>query len=137
MIDYATRNRAPSKHVVGFALVVLLHALIFWAVNSGLSRTLVKAVRPPVEVNLIAEVKPELLPPPPRAAAQAENTTPASTTDPTRLCAAGGRADRDGTGFKRGHQRGEHDALATCSPTGPCAASAGATAPSSADPCSD
>ena len=83
MIDYATRNRAPSQHVVGFALVVLLHALIFWAINSGLTRTLVKAVRPPVEVNLIAEVKPELLPPPP--VPQPKLKTPPPPQQPTPL----------------------------------------------------
>lgn len=65
MKDYASRQRAPRKHLVGFALVVLLHALIFWAINSGLSHQFVKVLNGPVEAQLIAETKPELPPPTP------------------------------------------------------------------------
>ncbi len=65
MNDYASRQRAPRKHLVGFALVVLLHALIFWAINSGLTKKFVKVLNGPVEAKLIEEAKPDLPPPPP------------------------------------------------------------------------
>lgn len=64
-MDYASRQRAPRKHLVGFALVVLLHALIFWMINSGLPNKFVKVLKGPVEAQLIVETKPELPPPPP------------------------------------------------------------------------
>ncbi len=65
MEDYASRQRTPTKHLVGLGLVVLLHVLIFWAVNSGLARKFVKVIKGPVETQLIEEAKPDLPPPPP------------------------------------------------------------------------
>lgn len=65
MNDYASGQRRPSKHLMGFALVVLLHGLIFWAINSGLGRQFVKIIKAPVEAVLLEEAKPELPPPPP------------------------------------------------------------------------
>lgn len=65
MNDYASRQRAPTKHLIGLGLVVLLHVLIFWAVNSGLARKFVKIVKGPVETQLIEDAKPDLPPPPP------------------------------------------------------------------------
>ena len=38
MIDYASRQRASRKHVIGLTAVVVLHGLLFWAINSGLAR---------------------------------------------------------------------------------------------------
>jgi protein TonB len=65
MEDYASRQRKPGKHLVGIGLVVVLHLLIFWAVNSGLARSFVKAIKGPVEAVLLEEQKPEIPPPPP------------------------------------------------------------------------
>lgn len=64
MKDYAHQQRAPRKHWVGWAGVVLLHGLILWAINSGLTRQPVKRVSVPVQAQLIEEVKPVLPPPP-------------------------------------------------------------------------
>ncbi len=49
MEDYASRQRKPGKHLVGIGLVVALHLLIFWAINSGLARAFVKKIKGPVE----------------------------------------------------------------------------------------
>ena len=65
MIDYASRQRTPRKHVVGFAVVVVLHGLLFWAINSGLARKFVKVIKGPVEAILLEETKPDIPPPPP------------------------------------------------------------------------
>ena len=65
MIDYASRQRTPRKHVVGFAVVVVLHGLLFWAINSGLARKFVKVIKGPVEAVLLEETKPDIPPPPP------------------------------------------------------------------------
>lgn len=65
MEDYASRQRKPTKHLVGLGLVVVLHLLIFWAINSGLARAFVKKVKGPVEAVLLEEQKPDIPPPPP------------------------------------------------------------------------
>jgi protein TonB len=65
MIDYASRQRTPRKHVIGIAVVVVLHGLLFWAINSGLARKFVKVIKGPVEAVLLEETKPDIPPPPP------------------------------------------------------------------------
>ena len=65
MIDYASRQRASRKHVIGLTAVVVLHGLLFWAINSGLARKFVKVIKGPVEAVLLEETKPDIPPPPP------------------------------------------------------------------------
>ena len=65
MIDYASRQRTPRKHIVGLTVVVVLHGLLFWAINSGLARKFVKIIKGPVEAVLLEETKPDIPPPPP------------------------------------------------------------------------
>jgi protein TonB len=65
MKDYASRQRSPRKHWVGLSVVVVLHALSFGAINSGLANKFVKLVKPPVEAVLLEELKPPPPPPPP------------------------------------------------------------------------
>jgi len=65
MKDYASRQRASRKHVIGLTAVVVLHGLLFWAINSGLARKFVKVIKGPVEAVLLEETKPDIPPPPP------------------------------------------------------------------------
>jgi protein TonB len=65
MIDYASRQRGTRKHVIGLTAVVVLHGLLFWAINSGLARKFVKVIKGPVEAILLEETKPDIPPPPP------------------------------------------------------------------------
>ena len=65
MEDYASRQRKPGKHLVGVGLVVVLHLLLLWAINSGLARSFVKKLKGPVEAVLLEEQKPDIPPPPP------------------------------------------------------------------------
>ena len=65
MIDYASRQRTPRKLVIGLTAVVVLHGLLFWAINSGLARKFVKVIKGPVEAVLLEEAKPDIPPPPP------------------------------------------------------------------------
>jgi len=65
MIDYANRQRTPRKLVIGLTAVVVLHVLLFWAINSGLARKFVKVINGPVEAVLLEETKPDIPPPPP------------------------------------------------------------------------
>ena len=50
---------------MGLGAVIVLHALIFWAINSGLAHKFVKIVKGPVEAVLLEETKPDIPPPPP------------------------------------------------------------------------
>jgi periplasmic protein TonB len=73
MDDYASRQRKPTKHLLGLGWVVLLHLLLFWAISSGLARAVVKKIKDPVQAVLLEETKPDLPPPPP---VQPKNSPP-------------------------------------------------------------
>lgn len=70
-MDFAEAQRNPTKHPVGLGVVIVLHALLGWALVSGLARKVVEVVKAPIETKIIEEVKPppppppEKLPPPP------------------------------------------------------------------------
>lgn len=49
----------------GLLIVVLVHALIAWALASGLARDMVQILKKPIEMIIVPEVVPELPPPPP------------------------------------------------------------------------
>ena len=74
-MDFAQRQRDPSRHLLGIGAVVLLHILVVWALVSGLARKVVEVVKGPIEVKVIEEVikkpppPPEVVPPPPKVAA--------------------------------------------------------------------
>ena len=59
--------QAPVTRIVGIAFVVLLHALLIYALVTGLAYRAIQVVRAPIETKIIEEAKPppEALPPPP------------------------------------------------------------------------
>ena len=73
-MDFAEQQRNPSKHAVGFAVVLALHLVLGWALVNGLAQRLVEVIKSPLETKIIEEVKPppppppENLPPPPKFA---------------------------------------------------------------------
>jgi protein TonB len=60
--------------MTGFAVVVLLHLILGWALLNGLARKVVEVIKAPIETKIIDEVKPppppppDNLPPPPKTA---------------------------------------------------------------------
>ena len=79
MQDYARQQRQPQRHALGIALVVLLHVLLFWAIQSGLSRDVAKKIQVVADVLLLTQDKPEPPPPPaPKAAPVPPRTAPAA-----------------------------------------------------------
>jgi protein TonB len=74
-MDFARQQRDPTRHMVGFGAVIVLHILVVWALVSGLARKVVEVVKGPIEVKVIEEVvkkpppPPEVIPPPPKVAA--------------------------------------------------------------------
>jgi protein TonB len=73
-VNFAEQQRNPSRHLVGFGVVVALHLLLAWALVSGLAQRMVEVIKAPIETKIIEEQKPppppppENLPPPPKFA---------------------------------------------------------------------
>ncbi len=72
-MDYAGRQRDPTKHLMGLAIVILLHVAIAYALMTGLARKVVEVVRAPIETKIIEEIRkkapePDKPPPPPKLA---------------------------------------------------------------------
>ncbi len=64
--SYASRQRSPRKHLTGIGLVILLHALLLWAIASGLARKVVRMTENTVEAVLMTEAPPPAPTPPPK-----------------------------------------------------------------------
>jgi protein TonB len=56
--SYVARQRSPRKHLTGIGLVVLLHAVLLWAISSGLARQVVRMTENTVEAVLMSEAPP-------------------------------------------------------------------------------
>jgi protein TonB len=72
-VDFAEQQRRPTKHLVAFSIVVLMHVVLGYALVTGLARRVIDVVKAPIETKIIEEVKPpppppENLPPPPKFA---------------------------------------------------------------------
>ena len=69
-MNFSQQQADPRRHLPGIAFVVLFHALIVWALVSGLAKKVVEVVRAPIETKVIEEIKkppppPEVVVPPP------------------------------------------------------------------------
>ena len=64
-MDYARRQRDPTRHLLGIAFVVLLHALVIYALVTGLARKAVEVIKKPITATIIEEIKAPPPPPPP------------------------------------------------------------------------
>ena len=67
-MDYAQHQKTPTNRFGGIAFVILLHALLIYALVNGLARKVVEVVKGPLETRIIQELKPpppEAPPPPP------------------------------------------------------------------------
>ncbi len=61
-MDYAKRQRDPTRHLIGIGFVVLVHALVIWALLTGLASRAIQVIKKPLNATIIEEIK---LPPPP------------------------------------------------------------------------
>lgn len=69
-MDFSKQQADPRRHMVGIGVVILLHALIVYALLTGLAKKMVDVVIAPIETKVIEEVKkppppPEVVVPPP------------------------------------------------------------------------
>ena len=65
--SYAFDDPAKNqKRTLAFVLVVAIHAMFIWVLNSGLGKAIVEFVAPPVETEILdEEIEDEEPPPPP------------------------------------------------------------------------
>ncbi len=63
-MDYAQEQRNPTKHMVGIAVVILLHIALVYALLNGLATKVLEVVKKPLETQIIEEIKPPPPPPP-------------------------------------------------------------------------
>ena len=64
-MDYWQQQEGPSKHLSGIAFVVVLHALLGWALYAGLGKAIIDKVKEDLKTVMVEEVKPPPPPPPP------------------------------------------------------------------------
>jgi protein TonB len=64
-MDFARQQRDPTRHLIGIAFVVLVHALVIYALVAGLGRKVVEVIKKPVTATIIEEIKAPPPPPPP------------------------------------------------------------------------
>jgi protein TonB len=64
-MDFARQQRDPTRHIIGITFVVLMHALLIWALLTGLGRKVVEVIKKPLTATIIEEIKAPPPPPPP------------------------------------------------------------------------
>jgi protein TonB len=61
-MDFARQQRDPARHLIGISVVILVHAIVIYALVTGLARRAVEVIKKPLTATIIEEIK---LPPPP------------------------------------------------------------------------
>ena len=103
-MDYARQQRDPARHMIGIAFVILVHALVVWALMSGLGKNIVQIIKKPLNATIIEEVKLPPPPPPPPPKKIIEQPKVADAGRDVRAAARHpGADDVDGAGDLRGH----------------------------------
>ncbi len=64
-MDFARQQRDPARHVIGITFVVVMHALLIYALITGLGRTMIEVIKKPLTATIIEEIKAPPPPPPP------------------------------------------------------------------------
>jgi protein TonB len=64
-MDFARQQRDPARHLIGITFVVLIHAIVIYALVTGLARKAVEVIKKPLTATIIEEIKAPPPPPPP------------------------------------------------------------------------
>jgi periplasmic protein TonB len=64
-MDFAQRQRDPTRHIIGITVVILVHVLVIYALVTGLARKAVEVIKKPLTATIIEEIKAPPPPPPP------------------------------------------------------------------------
>ncbi|HUH95611.1 MAG TPA: energy transducer TonB [Casimicrobiaceae bacterium] len=65
-MDFARRQRDPTRHVIGISLVILIHVLVIYGLVTGLARKAVEVIKKPLNATIVEEIKAPPPPPPPK-----------------------------------------------------------------------
>ena len=71
-MDFSKRGPEPQKHALGITMVIAFHAIVIYALVTGLGKKIGDVIKQPIETKVIEENKPpppppeRLLPPPPK-----------------------------------------------------------------------
>jgi protein TonB len=65
MAAYAQDNQFFSRRLIVLFIIVAFHVLLIWALANGLAHHIVELIAPPIQTNIIEEVKKQDQPPPP------------------------------------------------------------------------
>jgi periplasmic protein TonB len=64
-MDFARQQRDPTRHLIGIAAVVLVHALVVYALVTGLGKKAIEVIKKPLTATIVEEIKAPPPPPPP------------------------------------------------------------------------
>ncbi|MBV6416507.1 MAG: hypothetical protein CMLOHMNK_01100 [Steroidobacteraceae bacterium] len=65
MAAYAHDSTFVPRRIVVFLFIVVFHVLLIWALANGLARKVVEVLAPPIQTDIIEEIKQDEPPPPP------------------------------------------------------------------------
>jgi protein TonB len=76
-MNYARQQRDPTRHVIGITFVVIVHAIVIYALVTGLARKAVEVIKKPLTATIVEELKaPPPPPPPPKKIIEAPKVKP-------------------------------------------------------------
>jgi protein TonB len=64
-MDFARQQRDPARHLIGITFVILIHAIVIYALVTGLARKAIEVIKKPLTATIIEEIKAPPPPPPP------------------------------------------------------------------------
>jgi protein TonB len=56
-IDFARRQRDPTRHIIGISLVILIHVVVIYGLVTGLARKAVEVIKKPLNATIVEEIK--------------------------------------------------------------------------------
>jgi periplasmic protein TonB len=75
-MDFARRQRDPTRHMIGIAMVILVHVLVIYGLVTGLARKAVEVIKKPLNATIVEEIKAPPPPPPPPKKIEIPKTPP-------------------------------------------------------------
>jgi protein TonB len=82
-MDFARQQRDPARHLIGISVVILVHAIVIYALVTGLARKAVEVIKKPLTATIIEEIKlPPPPPPPPPKKVEIQPKTPPPPEQP-------------------------------------------------------
>ncbi|HTS22609.1 MAG TPA: energy transducer TonB [Casimicrobiaceae bacterium] len=75
-MDFARRQRDPTRHMVGIGIVILVHVIVIYGLVTGLARKAVEVIKKPLNATIVEEIKAPPPPPPPPKKIEIPKTPP-------------------------------------------------------------